>query len=98
MDEFNIPELTMREQLVKAMTQWKYAVVYCRYSSERQNDQSIESQLRICKEFAEKNNIKIVGTYIDKAMTGTNDNRPSFQKMLADSEKSKAWDIVLVKT
>lgn len=73
----------------------KTAVIYARYSSDRQTEQSIEGQLRDCREFAERNNILIVDTYIDRAMTGTNDNREAFQKMLKDSDK-KAWDYVLV--
>ena len=32
----------------------KKAVVYARYSSDSQTEQSIEGQLRVCKEFAEK--------------------------------------------
>ena len=71
------------------------AIIYARYSSDRQTEQSIEGQLRVCQEYAERNNITIVDTYIDRAMTGTNDNRPAFKKMLQDSNK-KAWDIVLV--
>ena len=60
----------------------KTAVVYARYSSDSQSEQSIEGQLRVCREYAEKNNIIIIDTYIDRAMTGTNDSRVSFQKML----------------
>ena len=74
----------------------KNAIIYARYSSERQTEQSIESQLRVCNEYAQRNGLNVVDSYIDKAMTGTNDNRPSFQRMLLDAEKSKAWDIVLV--
>ena len=74
----------------------KTAVVYARYSSEKQTEQSIEGQLRVCQEFAAKNDIKIIDTYIDRATTGTNDNRAAFQKMLADSDKNPIWDIVLV--
>ena len=74
----------------------KYAVIYARYSSERQNDQSIEGQLRICNQYAKDNDINIVDTYIDKAMTGTNDQRAAFQQMLTDSAKPVPWDIVLV--
>ena len=73
----------------------KTAVIYARYSSERQTEQSIEGQLRVCHDYAEKNDMIIIDTYIDRAMTGTNDNRTSFQKMLQDSNK-RAWDIVLV--
>ena len=65
----------------------KTAVIYARYSSDTQTEQSIEGQLRVCEEFAQKNNILILGTYIDRAMTGTNDNRPDFRKMIADSGK-----------
>lgn len=74
----------------------KSAVIYARYSSERQTEQSIEEQLRICNEFAKQNDLEIVDTYIDRAMTGTNDNRPAFQKMLKDAEISGLWQIVLV--
>lgn len=73
----------------------KTAVIYARYSSDRQTEQSIEGQLRVCHEYAERNNIAIIDTYIDRAMTGTNDNRTSFQKMIKDSDK-RAWDYVLV--
>ncbi|MBQ4053583.1 MAG: recombinase family protein, partial [Clostridia bacterium] len=73
----------------------KSAVIYARYSSERQTEQSIEGQLRICKEYAERNDYVVVDTYIDRAMTGTNDNRTNFQRMLRDSSK-RAWDVVLV--
>ena len=74
----------------------KGAVIYARYSSERQNEQSIEGQLRICNQYAEANGLTILDTYIDRAMTGTNDHRPAFQQMLLDSEKPVPWDIVLV--
>lgn len=73
----------------------KTAVIYARYSSERQTDQSIEGQVRKCNEYAAANDIIIVDQYIDRAMTGTNDNRAAFQRMLKDSSK-KAWDFVLV--
>ena len=73
----------------------KTAVIYARYSSERQTEQSIEGQLRVCNDYAERNDILIVDTYIDRAMTGTNDNRNEFQRMLKDSAK-QAWDMVLV--
>ena len=73
----------------------KTAVVYARYSSERQTEQSIEGQLRECNEYAMRNDIVIVDTYIDRAMTGTNDNRTDFQRLLKDCSK-RAWDYVLV--
>ena len=74
----------------------KKAVIYARYSCEQQTEQSIEGQLRVCEEYAQRNNILILDTYIDRAMTGTNDNRAAFQQMLADCEKPVNWEIVLV--
>lgn len=73
----------------------KTAVIYARYSSDSQTEQSIEGQLRVCQQYAKNNDIVIVGTYIDRAMTGTNDMRPDFQRMIKDSNK-KQWDYVLV--
>ena len=73
----------------------KTGVIYCRYSSDSQTEQSIEGQLRVCNEYAKSNDIVILDTYIDRAMTGTNDNRPDFQRMIKDSAK-KSFDVVLV--
>ena len=73
----------------------KTAVIYARYSSDRQTEQSIEGQVRVCNDYAERNDILIVNQYIDRATTGTNDNREAFQQMMKDSDK-KAWDFVLV--
>ena len=72
----------------------KTCVIYARYSSNNQTEQSIEGQIRVCREYAQRNDIAVTGTYIDRATTGTNDNREQFQKMLKDSDK-KAWDYVL---
>lgn len=72
----------------------KTAVIYARYSCDQQSEQSIDGQLRVCEEYAQRNNILILNTYIDRAMSGTNDNRPDFQKMLKDSAR-KEWDYVL---
>ena len=73
----------------------KTAVIYARYSCDAQTEQSIEGQLRVCEDYAKTNGILILDTYIDRAMTGTNDMRPDFQRMLRDSAK-RAWDFVLV--
>ncbi len=73
----------------------KTAVIYARYSSNSQTEQSIEGQLRVCNDYALRNDIIILDEYIDRAMTGTNDNRPEFKRMLSDSSK-KQWDYVLV--
>lgn len=74
----------------------KRAVFYGRYSSDRQTEQSIEGQRRVCEEFAKAEQIQIVGEYIDRATSGTStEHREQFQKMLKDS-KNGGWDYVLV--
>ena len=73
----------------------KTAVIYARYSSDRQTEHSIEGQVRVCNDYAERNDILVVNQYVDRATTGTNDNRDAFQQMMKDSDK-KAWDYVLV--
>lgn len=73
----------------------KKAVIYARYSSDSQTEKSIDGQLRVCKEYAKKNSYEIVAEYIDRAMTGTNDNRPDFQRMIKDNFNKK-WEYVLV--
>lgn len=73
------------------------AVIYARYSSTNQREESIEGQIRECTNFAKHQDITIVGSYIDRALTGKTDARPQFQKMIADSSK-QLFDIVIVYT
>ena len=71
------------------------AVIYARYSDDTQREESIEGQLRECKEYAEKNGMIIIGTYVDRALSAKTDNRPEFQKMIKDSNKY-LFDVVIV--
>ena len=71
------------------------AVIYARYSSDNQREESIEGQIRECTAYAEKNGFTVVKHYIDRAISAKTDNRPEFQQMIKDSDK-KLFDIVLV--
>lgn len=71
------------------------AVIYARYSSDNQREESIEGQIRECKAYAEKQGMTVLTTYIDRALSAKTDNRPDFQRMIKDSNK-KLFDIVLV--
>ena len=71
------------------------AVIYARYSSDNQREESIEGQIRECTEYAEYNDIEIVGQYIDRAFSAKTDDRPDFLRMVNDSSK-RLFDIVLV--
>lgn len=57
------------------------AVIYARFSSHSQNEQTIDTQVDICTSYAKKNNLNIVHVYKDKCKTGTNDNREEFQQI-----------------
>ena len=71
------------------------AVIYARYSSDNQREESIEGQIRECTAYAERNGITVVRHYIDRAFSAKTDHRPDFQQMIRDSNK-KLFEIVLV--
>lgn len=71
------------------------AVIYARYSSHGQTEQSIEGQLHDCHDFALREGYTVIGEYIDRAMTGRNDNRADFQRMMMDAAK-RQFQIVIV--
>ncbi len=79
------------------MNREKLAVVYARYSSHRQGEQSIEGQLAAAYKYARENGYKIIHEYIDRAMTGRNDNREAFQEMLKDCAKKQFSTIIVWK-
>ena len=71
------------------------AVIYARYSSSMQTEQSIEGQLREAHAYARAHGLEVVGEYIDRAISGTMDQRPDFQRMIAESARLK-FDTVIV--
>ena len=73
------------------------AVIYARFSSSGQREESITGQLRDCKAYADRAGFKIVNTYEDRAKTGTNDNRPAFQQMIKDSARHQFQAVIVWK-
>ena len=71
------------------------AVIYARYSTDSQREESIEGQIRECTAYAEKNGFTVVKHYIDRAISAKTDNRPQFQQMIKDSERG-IFDIIIV--
>ena len=71
------------------------AIIYARFSSHSQTEQSIEGQLRECYDFAKRADFIVVAEYIDRALTGTTDKRPEFLRMIEDSKK-RNWKYVIV--
>lgn len=73
-------------------------VIYARYSSHAQNEQSIDAQIRVCTEYAQKNGYTVVGEYKDYAISGKTDNRADFQRMMTDSSKHLFEGVLLWKS
>ena len=75
----------------------KNAVIYARYSSAGQREESIEGQIRECRAYAEAHEMNVVGTYEDRARTASKEleKRVQFNKMIYDSGKH-LFDVVLV--
>lgn len=71
------------------------AVIYARYSSHGQTEQSIEGQLRDNYAWAKQQGITVIAEYIDRALTGTKDQRPDFQRMIEDAAK-RQFEMVIV--
>lgn len=78
-------------------TEYQDAVIYARYSSHAQRDVSIEQQIRACEKFADRHSLRIIHVYEDRALTGTSDKRPGFQRMIKDA-KTAGWKYVVVYT
>ena len=72
-----------------------YAVAYCRYSSMKQGEGSIEAQKYEISKYAEQNGIKIMDWYIDRAKSAKDDKRPNFLQMIEDC-KDNNYKFVLV--
>ncbi len=89
------PQSAHQADRAKEYHTMKNAVIYARFSSQGQNEQSIESQIRICTEYAEENGYSVVEVYKDKARTGTNDSRPDFQHMIKDAASGK-FEFIIV--
>ena len=60
-------------------------MIYARYSSHNQREASIEQQVDMCVNLAQRMGLTVVKTYSDKAISGKTDKRPSFQHMMADA-------------
>jgi len=73
----------------------RHAVIYARYSSHSQRDVSIEQQVRAVRDFAERQGLYVIDIYADRALTGTSDQRPEFQRMI-EASKGGAFAYVIV--
>lgn len=76
-------------QSKKALRNAGITALYCRLSRDDGTDgdsNSIVNQKKLLKQFAKDNGLHNTKFYIDDGYTGTNFNRPGFQKMIEDVE------------
>ena len=66
------------------------AVIYARYSTDSQREESIECQIRECTAYAEKNGFTVVKHYIDRAVSAKNGQPPTVS---ADDQRQRAWHL-----
>ncbi|MCM1404514.1 MAG: recombinase family protein [Prevotella sp.] len=74
-----------------------YAVAYCRFSSDKQRDESIEAQKRAINLYAEQNNITVLKYYEDKAQSAKDDKRIEFQRMVREMPNNNVGTILVHK-
>ena len=70
------------------------AAIYARYSSDLQNQSSIDAQLRACRDYCKKSGYEVYREFVDEALSGRSDERPAFQQMI-DSARAKQIDVVV---
>lgn len=71
------------------------AVIYARYSSDKQDEASIEAQVRACREYADQKGMTVIEVYADEAISGKTAKRSQYQRLLKDMEK-EAFDTILI--
>ena len=77
----------------------KIGVIYARFSSHAQREESIEQQVACCQAYAQRKGLNVSGgVYADFAMSGRTDKRPEFQRMMADAEAGKFDYVICWKT
>jgi site-specific DNA recombinase len=77
----------------------KKAIIYCRVSTKEQAKEdrfSLAVQKRLCAEYAEKENIKVVKIFEDPGKSATNMNRFALKNMIEFIEENKEIKVVLV--
>ena len=78
------PCLMARRIYDSGMEAPKTAVIYCRVSSKEQVDRtSLDTQKKSCEEYASRNGVRVLKTYIEKGESAKTANRTEFNKALA---------------
>lgn len=73
----------------------KNAVIYARFSSDNQREESIDAQIRACRDYAAHKEYNVIAVYSDEAVSGKTANRTQYQKLLRDAQKG-IFDVILI--
>ncbi|WP_246725536.1 recombinase family protein [Beijerinckia sp. L45] len=72
------------------------AAIYARFSTDLQNERSVEDQIALCQDYAAREHMRVVKVYFDKAKSGASIiGRDGLLSLIADA-KTAAFDAVLV--
>ena len=69
-----------------------HAALYIRLSKEDESEgpsQSVQNQESLLREFVQQHRLSVYDTYVDDGWSGTNFDRPDFQRMIGDIEARK---------
>ncbi|MEG0913504.1 MAG: recombinase family protein [Oscillospiraceae bacterium] len=96
------PELDKYKAIAQSMEFPKgfvrFGIIYARFSSHNQKEESIDQQVKEGLAYAQENGIKLIGIYADRHVTGRTDKRREFQKMIRDSEHGYFNTVITYKT
>ncbi len=88
----------MSKKQVQQSAPSRSAVIYARFSSHNQREESIEQQVTECKLFAKQNNLEIIEVYADAAVSGKTEKRTQFQRLKRDAQLRKFSTIIAYKS
>lgn len=72
------------------------AAIYARFSTDLQNDRSVEDQFALCEEYSQRQGYRIVGRYSDRARTGSTVHGRDGLWRLLDDARSAQFDVLVV--
>ncbi len=76
----------------------KRTAIYARFSTELQNDRSIEDQIHLCRTHAERQGLNVTATYFDRARSGASVYGRDGLMELLHSARGGSFDVILVES
>lgn len=75
------------------------AVIYARFSSDMQREESIDAQVRACKAYAKSKGYTVVKEYVDEAKSGRSTlTRDAYNQMMADAMENNSTLLFSIKS